>query len=226
MPVRQNNMRRGVWIRVKLTTYPGMNLSHQIYSAPYSPVQTFYISFDLLTLMVSLKISSSISNAILKPLIFARERGGEGGSSFPVWWLSDIFHWPVTQWAAIASRTHRASRGSPSVGCRAPLTGCCIPASSLTQEPAMTKYSTRIRGWDLDPLVSCICIVCVFVLNAFMCICAFILLASTPCILWCLNPGLKWFGFSKSIIHTIKWFFLQKMPSLSTQTVIKTHKRL
>lgn len=86
------------WIRVKLTTYPGMNLSHLIYSAPYSPAQTLYISFDLLTLiMVSLKISSSISSAILKPLILPereRERG-RGWKLIPS--VMFIWHFPLAR---------------------------------------------------------------------------------------------------------------------------------
>lgn len=64
-----DRVRTSFWIRVKPTTYPGMYLSHLIYSATYSPVLSLHISFDLLTLIVSLKISSSISSAILKPLL-------------------------------------------------------------------------------------------------------------------------------------------------------------
>lgn len=144
MLVRQNNMQNSIWIRAKPTTYPGMHLSHLIYSAAHSPVLALYISFDLLTLMVSLKISSFISSAILKPLILP-EREEKGGSSFPVWCLSDIFHWPVTQWAVIASRTHRAGRGIPSIGHRAPLSECCIAASLLSQESEVTKKKTTTR---------------------------------------------------------------------------------
>lgn len=127
--------------------------------------------------MVSLKISCSISSVILKPLkLPERKREEEGGSSFPVWCLSGIFHWPVTQCAVIASRTHQAGRGALCAGYRAPFTGCCIPASSLTQEPVMTKWSTRINGGCLDPfmvLISSIRTLCAFALRAVVCICAF-----------------------------------------------------
>lgn len=80
-------MLHSVCIRVELTTYLGMNRSPLIYSAPCLPVLTLYISFDLMTLTVSLKISSSVSSAILKPLILPeREREKEEAHS-----LCDVY---------------------------------------------------------------------------------------------------------------------------------------
>lgn len=179
MLARHNNRRRSVWIRVKPHNTPWhVPQSSDLLSTVFVPVLTLYVSFDLLTLMVSLKISSSISSAILKPLILPeRERGREreeARSQCDVYLTFSTGPW--LSGAVIASRTHRASRGSPSIGYRAPLTGCCIPASSLTQEPVMTKYSTRIRGgvwthsWCLFPASAlCICFECIHVHLCFYC---------------------------------------------------------
>lgn len=57
--------------------YSSMCLSRLIYWAPFSSVPALYVPFDLLALMVSLKISSSISCAILKPLKLPEREDGE-----------------------------------------------------------------------------------------------------------------------------------------------------
>lgn len=127
---KQNHIQHGVWIRARLTTCSGPNLSHLIYWVPRSPVLTMYVSFDLLTLTVSLKISNSISSAILKPLKLPERRTREGAHSqrdvylaFSTGlWLSEL--WLLAEHIRLA--------GAPlSAGYRAPLTGSCIPASMV-----------------------------------------------------------------------------------------------
>lgn len=191
MLVRQNDMQHGVWIRAKPATHPCMRLGHLIYSALFSPVLTLYISFDLLTLMVSLKISSSISSAILKPLILPERERERGGGRKLVLSVMFIWHFPLVRDSVgcdCEQNTWVASRGSPKAGYRALFTWCCIPASSLTQEPVMTKYPTGIRvniwshSWSLFPRI---CILCGYLF--WMHSCASVLFIVRENALWILS---------------------------------------
>lgn len=184
MLVRQNNMQHSVWIRAKPTTHPGMYLSHLIYSAPHLPVLALYILFDLLTLIVSLKISSSISSAILKPLLLPERE--EAHSQCDVYltfstgpWLSGL--WLLAEHIRLAGALPELATGHRFLD-----SAFLHPRSHKSQWWQNIPPGLGVGGY-LDAfmvLVSCIRIVFVFVLMACVCICAFIVLSSALWILF------------------------------------------
>lgn len=161
-------------------------------------------------LIVSLKISSSISSAILKPLIVPERGREEARSQCDVYLTFSTGSW-LSGLLLLAEHI-----GLPALAIGHHLLDAAFlhPRSHKSQQCQM-GYPNRIRGvfGFIHVLVSCICLLWLYLLWMHSCASVLLLSWRVHCEFH-LNPGPKWFLFSNLIIHIIQWFLfpLQRSP--------------